>query len=332
MTLAPVPFHTRNACGCRAEQVAEAGLGLGGPAVGAVGQSVAGVRRDEGVEHLGQRAGGVVAGEGALRAPGASLAIAVLQRSSSAAFCNTVRSMDRDDYLDHLGADIERFAAALERGPLDAPVPWCGEWRLADLGEHLGGVHRWATGVRQPAAAAPPPGSGAGRRRRDGGVAACRRRVRCSTRSRAVDLDADGVEPVPGDQRRRGVAAPSGTGGVGAPLGRRAGRSAWTRTIDPALAADGIDEYFALALPAADGARGRRARPTRLAARAHHRHRRRVARRRRRTARSSRPTAIRRRRSPARPSSVLLALWRRPVPDGAVDVAGDRAWLALGGI
>ena len=31
-------------------------------------------------------------------------------------------------------------------------------------------------------------------------------------------------------------------------------------------------------------------------------------------------------------ADVLLALWRRPVPAGAVEVGGDRAWLDLGGM
>ena len=44
--------------------------------------------------------------------------------------------------------DLERaaadFAAVLESGDLDAPVPRCTPWRLTDLAHHLGGVHRWA--------------------------------------------------------------------------------------------------------------------------------------------------------------------------------------------
>lgn len=44
--------------------------------------------------------------------------------------------------------DLERaaadFAAVLESGDLDAPVPGCAPWRLTDLAHHLGGVHRWA--------------------------------------------------------------------------------------------------------------------------------------------------------------------------------------------
>ena len=57
-------------------------------------------------------------------------------------------------YLPHLRALTEAFAAELRAGELDAPVPACGDWTRADLGTHLGNVHRWAativrTGERQ---------------------------------------------------------------------------------------------------------------------------------------------------------------------------------------
>jgi uncharacterized protein (TIGR03083 family) len=49
-----------------------------------------------------------------------------------------------DDWLGTLGEQTERFAAAVERGDLDAPIPHCPGWTLLDLGDHLGGVHQWA--------------------------------------------------------------------------------------------------------------------------------------------------------------------------------------------
>ncbi|MHB1138982.1 MAG: maleylpyruvate isomerase N-terminal domain-containing protein, partial [Microthrixaceae bacterium] len=49
--------------------------------------------------------------------------------------------------IDHpavVRAEADRFAVAVERGPLDAPVPACPRWDLEGLTLHLGRVHRWA--------------------------------------------------------------------------------------------------------------------------------------------------------------------------------------------
>ena len=47
-------------------------------------------------------------------------------------------------YLPHLEHAAADFAAVLETGDLHAPVPGCAPWRLTDLAQHLGGIHRWA--------------------------------------------------------------------------------------------------------------------------------------------------------------------------------------------
>jgi uncharacterized protein (TIGR03083 family) len=47
-------------------------------------------------------------------------------------------------YLTHLERAAGDFAALLDAGDLDAPVPGCPGWRLTDLAQHLGGIHRWA--------------------------------------------------------------------------------------------------------------------------------------------------------------------------------------------
>ncbi len=49
------------------------------------------------------------------------------------------------DWLTLLPTATERLAALLDAGDLAAPVPACPGWSLADLAEHVGGVHAWAT-------------------------------------------------------------------------------------------------------------------------------------------------------------------------------------------
>jgi uncharacterized protein (TIGR03083 family) len=50
-------------------------------------------------------------------------------------------------YLTYLRALTEAFAGQLRTGELDAAVPACGDWTRADLGMHLGDIHRWAATV-----------------------------------------------------------------------------------------------------------------------------------------------------------------------------------------
>ena len=69
---------------------------------------------------------------------------------------NTEVHGDRDWYLGHLTADVQRFAAAVRRGPLDAPISGCPDWDLRQLTTHMGVIHRWA---RHCAANAAPPES-----------------------------------------------------------------------------------------------------------------------------------------------------------------------------
>ncbi|WP_460792899.1 maleylpyruvate isomerase family mycothiol-dependent enzyme [Nocardioides maradonensis] len=48
------------------------------------------------------------------------------------------------DWIAELTTLTDAFAAELEKGDLDAPVPSCPGWTLADLGNHLREVHLWA--------------------------------------------------------------------------------------------------------------------------------------------------------------------------------------------
>ena len=50
------------------------------------------------------------------------------------------------DYLPHLRTLTGAFAAEAV-GDLDNPVPYCAGWTKRDLVTHLGNVHRWAAGI-----------------------------------------------------------------------------------------------------------------------------------------------------------------------------------------
>ncbi|HEU4421101.1 MAG TPA: maleylpyruvate isomerase family mycothiol-dependent enzyme [Pilimelia sp.] len=52
--------------------------------------------------------------------------------------------MEIADHVDALRRDGARLAEVADRAGLDAAVPTCPDWRVADLLRHLGGVHRWA--------------------------------------------------------------------------------------------------------------------------------------------------------------------------------------------
>jgi uncharacterized protein (TIGR03083 family) len=61
------------------------------------------------------------------------------------------------EHLDILDREAAVFADALRDGNLAAIVPGCPGWSLAELGRHLGSVHRWArvAVTRDPSAGAP---------------------------------------------------------------------------------------------------------------------------------------------------------------------------------
>ena len=55
-----------------------------------------------------------------------------------------------DLHLDHLGLLDEatsRFATLVREATGDEPVPACEPWRVRDLVEHVGTVHRWAASI-----------------------------------------------------------------------------------------------------------------------------------------------------------------------------------------
>jgi uncharacterized protein (TIGR03083 family) len=55
--------------------------------------------------------------------------------------------MDLNGYLAVLASEANILAAAADEAGLDAAVPTCPGWTVADLLLHIGEVHRWATAV-----------------------------------------------------------------------------------------------------------------------------------------------------------------------------------------
>jgi uncharacterized protein (TIGR03083 family) len=239
------------------------------------------------------------------------------------------------DHLTLLRRELGQFVAALERGPQTAPIAACPDWDLQRLGAHVAFVHRWATAALLTAASPPPkeipqaPADAAALVQwvAEGGAALLDALAR-------VPADAPTWHPFPapmkaGVWRRRQLHemvvhrwdAQHAIGDAD--------------PIEPAVASDGIDEYFSMMLP------------------------RRIIRDGGEVPRSSlhvhctdtagewlvtsdgRELALRREhakgdaalRGPA--ESLLLALWGRGHRPPVIDVVGDTAvadsWLALGG-
>jgi len=53
--------------------------------------------------------------------------------------------MEYPDYIEALRRDGRALSDAARRAGVDAPVPSCPEWTVADLLQHVGLLHRWVT-------------------------------------------------------------------------------------------------------------------------------------------------------------------------------------------
>ena len=51
--------------------------------------------------------------------------------------------MEHADCVDALEGEVRRSAELLEQLAPDAPIPTCPEWKVTDLVEHVGVIHRW---------------------------------------------------------------------------------------------------------------------------------------------------------------------------------------------
>ncbi len=245
----------------------------------------------------------------------------------------------------HLRRQSRLFADAVRRGPLDAPVAACPGWDLRRLVEHLVAVHLWATqaaatGARVDFSAPTPPA--------DDGYADwyLEAATGLSAVLEGLDPDAPTWHVFPTERvnrvwpRRQAQEttvhrwdAEHAVAGVG---------GGDVTPIDPALAADGIDEYFEIMLPRLIQRSGQAGSSIALPTTSVHVHcldtagewlvsvgddaSLQLARQ-----HAKGDAALR-----GRAEDLLLRLWGRPVADGAVDIAGDPAaatqWLALGGL
>ncbi|GAA3607038.1 maleylpyruvate isomerase family mycothiol-dependent enzyme [Kineosporia mesophila] len=144
------------------------------------------------------------------------------------------------DFLRIVANGTEQFAEVLESADLGTPVPSCPGWTVLDLADHVGGVHRWATH-------AIVEGNADGRptlapRDRDGLVTWYRESAAGllrALRERPADAPAWHFGPGPQVagwwQRRQAHEITMHLWDAHQALGR-------PESIDPALAADGVDE------------------------------------------------------------------------------------------
>jgi uncharacterized protein (TIGR03083 family) len=153
-------------------------------------------------------------------------------------------------YLDHVLADVDRFAAAMDVGPLDTPVGACTGWDLARLTAHLGQIHRWA---RFCAINARSPDADEAAALESFEPANAADWLRAGARELvetlgALDPEAPTWHPFPAEQvtsfwpRRQAHETAMHRWDAEHAVGA-------TSPIEPKLASDGIDEYLEIVIP-----------------------------------------------------------------------------------
>lgn len=157
--------------------------------------------------------------------------------------------MEHETYLTHIGHDVERTLAVVRGGDVDAPVAACPGWGVRQLVEHLGDVHRWATeaivsGGRPKGFGGEHPADATGLADWFAEGATALQQALTTT-----DPDADTWHPFPGEQKvwfwRRRQAHETAVHRWDAE--RATGLA--TPALDPALAADGVNEWAEALLP-----------------------------------------------------------------------------------
>jgi uncharacterized protein (TIGR03083 family) len=154
-------------------------------------------------------------------------------------------SLSREAYLAALEQDAALVAECLRAGPLDAPVAGCPGWDLRQLVVHLGRTHRWATAaLRSPEEPTYPPGPDGERLAEwfSDGAAGLRRALGEADPAQSCWSFSLDVGTVAFWVRRQALETAVHRWDAQDALGG-AGR------IDPALAADGVDEVARMFYP-----------------------------------------------------------------------------------
>lgn len=157
------------------------------------------------------------------------------------------------DHLALLRTELDGFIDAVAGGPPDAPVAGCPGWGLADLGAHLGDVHRWVLGTLADGPQ-PPLGSGDTHEPPPGGLdvlAAWLREGadRLLTTLAALDPASPAWHPFPVEPKVAGIWPRRQLHEAVVHRWDAQHAAGHPAVIDPVVAADGVDEYWTVMLP-----------------------------------------------------------------------------------
>lgn len=155
-----------------------------------------------------------------------------------------------DWYIDHFLVEADRFATAVERGPVDAPITSCPGWDVARLAEHLGQIHRWANFCAVNARPPTPDEAAALESFDPARIGDWYRECVDELAATLRSIDPDGPSWHPFPVERVGRVWPRRQLQETAMHRWDAEHATGTTTpFDPEVASDGIDEYFEIAVP-----------------------------------------------------------------------------------
>jgi len=154
--------------------------------------------------------------------------------------------MDFDTHVQHLADHGRALAESAAAAGLDAPTPTCPEWAVRDLVTHVSQVHRWAGSYVTTGRATPPNADDRPEAAPADGelldwYRAGHDALVTSLRGAPADLDCWSFLPAPSPREFWARRQAHETAIHRVDADRAAGREP---VIDPALAADGIDELL----------------------------------------------------------------------------------------